>query len=78
MAINTAVSALAAPDLTVTTPGGSTPQEKKIRALTKKLRAIDDLKMRRAGGETLEATQLKKMDTEDVVRKELETLGYTE
>jgi translation initiation factor 2A len=66
-----------APDVTVTTPGGGgTPQEKKIRALTKKLRAIDDLKMRRAGGEKLEGTQIKKMDTEDSVRKELLDLGY--
>ena len=67
-----------APDLTVTSPGGGTPQEKKIRALTKKLRAIDDLKMRRAGGEVLEGTQIKKMETEDSVRRELEGLGYTE
>ncbi|MCJ1402864.1 hypothetical protein MMC11_006085 [Xylographa trunciseda] len=67
-----------APDLTVTSPGGGTPQEKKIRALTKKLRAIDDLKMRRAGGETLEGTQIKKMETEESVRRELEGLGYTE
>ena len=68
----------AAPDLTVTSPGGGTPQEKKIRALTKKLRAIDDLKMRRAGGETLEGTQIKKMDTEESVRRELEGLGWAE
>ncbi|MCJ1295122.1 hypothetical protein MMC34_006683 [Xylographa carneopallida] len=67
-----------APDLTVTSPGGGTPQEKKIRALTKKLRAIDDLKMRRAGGEILEGTQIKKMETEDSVRRELEGLGYVE
>ena len=67
------------PDLTVTSPGGGgTPQEKKIRALSKKLRAIDDLKMRRAGGETLEGTQLKKMETEEGVRRELEALGWTE
>lgn len=68
-----------APDLTVTSPGGGgTPQEKKIRALAKKLRAIDDLKMRRAGGETLEGTQIKKMDTEEGVRRELESMGWTE
>ena len=68
-----------APDLTVTSPGGGgTPQEKKIRALTKKLRAIDDLKMRRAGGEALEGTQIKKMDTEEGVRRELEALGWAE
>lgn len=64
--------------MTVTSPGGGTPQEKKIRALTKKLRAIDDLKMRRAGGETLEGTQIKKMETEESVRRELEGLGWRE
>ncbi|KAI4189505.1 MAG: hypothetical protein L6R41_001413 [Letrouitia leprolyta] len=65
------------PDLTMTSPGGpGMPQDKKVRALLKKLRAIDDLKMRRAGGEKLEGTQIKKMDTEDDVRKELETLGW--
>ncbi|KAI4260026.1 MAG: hypothetical protein LQ352_000522 [Teloschistes flavicans] len=67
------------PDLTVTSPGGAgTPQDKKIRALLKKLRAIDELKMRRAGGEKLEGTQIKKMDTEDDVRKELDGLGWIE
>lgn len=75
---NHQTSPSAAPDLTVTSPGGGTPQEKKVRALTKKLRAIDDLKMRRAGGETLEGTQIKKMETEESVRRELEGLGYTE
>lgn len=68
-----------APDLTVISPGGGgNPHDKKIRALLKKLRAIDDLKMRRAGGEKLEGTQIKKMDTEDEVRKDLEGLGWSE
>ena len=68
-----------APDLTITSPGGGgTPQDKKARALLKKLRAIDDLKMRRAGGEKLEGTQIKKMDTEEEVRKELQSLGWNE
>ena len=68
-----------APELSVTSPGGGgTPQDKKTRALLKKLRAIDDLKMRRAGGEKLEGTQIKKMDTEDEVRKELESLGWND
>ncbi|KAG7006188.1 nucleoporin NUP37 [Physcia stellaris] len=67
------------PDVTVTSPGASgTPQDKKIRSLLKKLRAIDDLKMRRAGGEKLEGTQMKKMDTEEEVRRELEGLGWNE
>ena len=68
-----------APELSVTSPSsGGTPQDKKIRALLKKLRAIDDLKMRRAGGEKLEGTQIKKMDTEDEVRRELEGLGWND
>ncbi|KAG8529271.1 uncharacterized protein KY384_005906 [Bacidia gigantensis] len=58
--------------------GGVSLHDKKIRALLKKLRAIDDLRMRRAGGEILEGTQIKKMDTEEAVRKELEDLGYQE
>ena len=67
------------PDVTVTSPGTSgTPQDKKIRSLLKKLRAIDDLKMRRAGGEKLEGTQIKKMDTEEEVRRDLEGLGWNE
>lgn len=66
-------------DLTLTSPDSAgSPQDKKIRALLKKLRAIDDLKMRRAGGEKLEGTQIKKMDTEDGVRRELEGLGWSD
>ncbi len=68
-----------APEVSVTSPiGDSSPQDKKIRALLKKLRAIDDLKMRRAGGEKLEGTQIKKMDTEDEIRRELEGLGWND
>jgi translation initiation factor 2A len=60
-----------------TTPSGSgTPLEKKVRGLLKKLRAIEELKMRLAGGEKLEDTQLKKIRTEDAVRRELEGLGW--
>ncbi|OJJ34249.1 hypothetical protein ASPWEDRAFT_173670 [Aspergillus wentii DTO 134E9] len=54
-----------------------TAQEKKIRGLLKKIRAIDELKMRLAGGEKLEDTQMKKIQTEDSVRKDLEASGYT-
>ena len=64
------------PDLTVTSPGGGSSQDKKVRSLLKKIRAIDDLKMRQAGGEKLEDTQIKKIGTEDSIRKELEGLGY--
>jgi len=64
------------PELQVTSPttpgsGGGTAQEKKVRGLLKKIRAIDDLKMRLAGGEKLEDTQMKKIKTEEAVRKEL-------
>ena len=54
-----------------------TGQDKKIRGLLKKMRAIDELKMRLAGGEKLEDTQMKKIETEEGVRKELEASGYT-
>ncbi|KAF1956522.1 translation initiation factor eIF-2A [Byssothecium circinans] len=67
-----------APDLTVTSPGGGGPNEKKVRSLLKKMRAIDDLKMRQAGGEKLEDTQVKKITTEESIRKELASLGFTE
>lgn len=53
-------------------------QDKKIRGLLKKIRAIDELKMRLAGGEKLEDTQMKKIQTEDSVRKELAASGYSD
>ena len=66
------------PDVMVTSPGGSVgakePQDKKVRALLKKIRAIEELKMRQASGEKLEDTQVKKIQTEGVVRKELKDL----
>ncbi|KAK2825702.1 hypothetical protein FQN49_007449, partial [Arthroderma sp. PD_2] len=76
------------PDLTVTSPdGGNTSnaapdaaaiaRDKKMRGLLKKVRAIDELKMRVASGEKLEETQMKKIYTEDSVRGELESLGWT-
>ncbi|KAI9799154.1 MAG: hypothetical protein M1833_004194 [Piccolia ochrophora] len=68
-------SALPQPDVTVTSPGVSSPQDKKVRSLLKKIRAIDDLKMRLAAGEKLENTQMQKITSEDTVRKELEVLG---
>ena len=76
-AISTSAAA-APPDLTVTSPGAGSPHEKKIRSLLKKLRAIDDLKMRQAGGEKLEGTQVLKIGTEATVRKELSELGFNE
>ncbi len=57
--------------------GGGNLQEKKVRGLLKKVRAIEDLKMRLAGGEKLEDTQMKKIYSEDSVKSELNELGYT-
>ncbi|KAI5790628.1 eukaryotic translation initiation factor eIF2A-domain-containing protein [Peziza echinospora] len=80
-------SASPAPGLTLTVPTGvagplspipgtpSTTEEKKLRGLHKKLRAIEDLKMRLAAGEKLEDTQMKKIATEDGVKRELEMFG---
>lgn len=53
---------------------GQDPNAKKIRSLQKKVRAIEDLEMRLAGGEKLEDTQLKKIHTKASVMKELEGL----
>jgi translation initiation factor 2A len=66
----------ATPDLTVTSPGDGNPADKKMRGLLKKIRAIDELKMRQAGGEKLEDTQVKKIATEESIRKELNALGF--
>ena len=69
------------PELHITSPGtpgsGGSLQEKKVRGLLKKVRAIEDLKMRLAGGEKLEDTQMKKIHSEDSVKTELNALGYT-
>ncbi|KDN42712.1 hypothetical protein RSAG8_06669, partial [Rhizoctonia solani AG-8 WAC10335] len=50
------------------------PKEKKIKALRKKLQAIEQLKARKAKGEKLEATQLQKIFTEGDLLKQLEKL----
>jgi translation initiation factor 2A len=55
-------------------PGSQNPQAKKLRSLQKKVRAIEDLEMRLAGGEKLEDTQMKKISTKVSVVKELEAL----
>lgn len=65
-------------------PGAQVPPEgadsaqnlksKKVRSLQKKIRAIEDLEMRRAGGEKLEDTQIKKINTKADVLKELVVL----
>ncbi|ODQ56482.1 translation initiation factor eIF-2A [Saitoella complicata NRRL Y-17804] len=51
-------------------------EDKKTRALLKKLRAIEELKVRVGKGEKLEDTQIKKIATEDQIRKELAALGW--
>ncbi|PFH53541.1 hypothetical protein AMATHDRAFT_137237 [Amanita thiersii Skay4041] len=48
---------------------------KKIRNLTKKLKAIEELKEKAKRGERLEATQVRKMEGEGEIRKELASLG---
>ncbi|GBE82835.1 Eukaryotic translation initiation factor 2A [Sparassis crispa] len=56
---------------------GSTldPIAKKIRNLNKKLKAIEELKEKAEKGDRLEATQLKKIDSEAEIRRELTALG---
>lgn len=53
-------------------------EEKKIRSLLKKLRAIETLKMKQASGEPLEDTQVSKINKEEDIRKELSELGWSE
>lgn len=58
--------------------GVSSMEDKKIRSLLKKLRAIEQLKMKQASGESLEDTQVSKIQKEDEIRKDLEALGWSE
>jgi len=51
--------------------------QKKIRNLSKKLKAIAELKEKKAGGESLEATQIKKIEGEKTILKELASLEAT-
>lgn len=53
------------------------PVQKKVRNLNKKLKAIEDLKEKAARGERLEATQLKKIESEAEIRKEFEALSVS-
>ena len=75
LSINPAASRVPdAPELSVTSPGGGSPDAKKLRSLQKKIRAIEDLEMRHAGGEKLEDTQMKKIATKTSVQAELNAL----
>lgn len=58
-------------DSSLNSPNGVSQYSKKLRALQKKIRAIEDLEMRLAGGEILEDTQLKKISTKVQVQAEL-------
>lgn len=49
--------------------------QKKIRNLNKKLKAIDELKEKRARGDKLENTQVRKIDSEAEVRREIAALS---
>ncbi|KAJ6500809.1 eukaryotic translation initiation factor eIF2A-domain-containing protein [Mycena sanguinolenta] len=55
--------------------GALDPAAKKARNLNKKLKAIEELKEKAKRGERLEATQLKKMEGEAEIRRELASLG---
>lgn len=59
-------------------PGISPEDLKKQRALLKKLRAIEELKLRQAGGEKLEKTQEQKIEKEMEIVQELAKLGFSE
>lgn len=68
------------PQTTTSEAAPSTPaapiEDRKIRNLAKKLRAIEELRMRQAGGEKLEATQTQKIAAYDATLKELQALGW--
>ena len=66
------------PEVGLVLGGVSSLEEKKTRSLLKKLRAIEQLKMKQAVGEPLEDTQLSKIKKEDEIRRELNALGWSE
>ncbi|KDQ59846.1 hypothetical protein JAAARDRAFT_126728 [Jaapia argillacea MUCL 33604] len=79
--IGAAVAAGVGADSAPPTPGGDKaldPVSKKLRNLNKKLKAIEELKEKSQRGERLEATQLKKIESEAEIRKELAGLGITD
>ncbi|KAK2628827.1 hypothetical protein QTJ16_001930 [Diplocarpon rosae] len=75
LSLNLAASRIQdAPELSITSPSGGSPNAKKLRGLQKKIRAIEDLEMRLASGEKLEDTQMKKIGTKSAVQQELNAL----
>ncbi|KAM0748472.1 translation initiation factor eIF-2A [Meredithblackwellia eburnea MCA 4105] len=74
-----AVTPVPVPEPVVAVPEPPAPAElsaddKKRRALMKKLTAIEQLKVKKANGEKLELTQYKKLDSEEEIRQELKAL----
>ena len=53
--------------------GGLMDNEKKIKSISKKLKQIEDLKVRKATGVPLELTQLSKIESEAGLKKEVDT-----
>jgi translation initiation factor 2A len=53
---------------------GAIDLEKKIRTIQKKLKQIQELKVKRDAGETLELTQISKIESESTLQTELESL----
>lgn len=75
----TAAATSAAPTEGGSVIGGvASMEDKKVRSLLKKLRAIELLKMKQANGETLEDTQVSKIQKEEDIRTDLENLGWSE
>ena len=60
-----------APSAAGAVSGGQLDIEKKIKNLNKKLKQIDDLKMKQATGAQLELTQIQKIATEEELLKEV-------
>jgi len=67
-------SAAPAPASTIDIPVSADEIEKKVRAITKKLRQIDPLKEKQRLGQPLEETQLAKIKTEAALQQELDLL----
>lgn len=64
------------PPLQQSAASQTSPEEKKIRSLLKKLRAIESLKVKQTEGVKLENTQVTKIQSEPKILKELELLGW--
>lgn len=58
-------------------PTGDPETDKKIKAVRKKLKQIEDLKMKQKGGTQLEKNQLDKISSEGALLKELQSLQIT-